>query len=365
MTTRTTPLRFLLILALATTCACAQQAPDRIFPGEDWVEATPESQGVDSAGLERAMQALESIGQDGKDGTPHAGTKRTVVIRNGRMIWKGAEVDEVQLIYSCTKSVTSSVFGLLVDRGACSPSTRAADIYPALEDHYPHVLLGHFSSLTSGYSIRHRQPWQELQPADFVPGSKMHYNPQMHLLSYLLQRRTGERTSEIWRKGVAEKIGIPRESWNWESAGEIEGAEIDGGGTGLHISARQLARFGHLYISKGLWNGERVLSENWVELSTTPQVGAHTPCHQGGNAWYNVLPGRYGYGWWLNGIGSDGQRFWPHAPDGTYFAQGNLNNHLIIVPEWNLVLVHLDRGQAIDSRLYDKVFAALSLAMTD
>jgi CubicO group peptidase (beta-lactamase class C family) len=184
------------------------------------------------------------------------------------------------------------------------------------------------------------------------------------MLSYLFQRLAEEKIGDLWGRELAAKIGIPDGTWNWTVAGEIEGVEVTGGASGMEISARQLARFGHLYLNKGLWNGKRVLSENWVERSTLPQVAPHTRCHQKPDVWYSVLPGRYGYNWWLNGIGADGERLWPNAPDGTYFAQGNRNNYCIVVPEWDMVIVHLDRGKAIKAKLYDKVFAVLREAVS-
>ena len=339
--------------------------PVMVFPGEDWVEAAPESQGVDSTKLEEAMEVLAELGEDHKNGTPHAGNRRSVVIRYGRMIWKGTEIDEVTPIHSCTKSLTSSVFGLLADDGLCAPSTLAADVYPALKTHYSTVRLGDLANLTSGYSIPWKEPWQVLRPPDFPPGSAMHYNGQGHMLSYLFQRLSGKKTGEIWREGIARPVGIPDDAWKWNEVGEIEGVAVSGGAAGMEITARQIARFGHLYLNGGLWAGRRVLSEDWVEMSTVSQVPSHTRCFQRDDIWYSVMPGRYGYNWWLNGIGADGKRFWPSAPDGTFFAQGNLNNHCIVVPEWGLVMVHLDVGAAIDSRSYERVFAILKEAVED
>ncbi len=354
---------FLVVVGALQGAGPDGSSPGMVFPGEDWVEASPESQGVDGDLLEEAMRVLAGIGEDHADGTPHTGTTRTVVIRNGRMIWKGSDVDTVQPIYSCTKSLTSSVFGLLIDDGKCTPSTPAAEAYPPLAEHYSQARLGHFANLTSGYSVPWRQPPLEIRPPDFVPGSRIHYNAQGHMFAYLLQRLAGESMSELWRERIASSIGIPDGAWDWRAVGEVEGMAVTGGASGMQISARQMARFGHLYLNKGRWAGRRVLSENWVEQSTVPQVARHTPCFEGEDAWYNVLPGRYGYMWWTNGIGADGRRFWENAPDGTFFAQGNRNNYCIVVPEWKMVLVHLDRGKAISGRLYDGVFAILRRAL--
>src|SRR5688572_10335488 len=81
-----------------------------IFPGENWVEAAPASQGLNAAKLKEAVRHLES--NTGRDGA-----RELVIVRNGRMLWRGDNIDQVHGIWSCTKSITSTVLGLLVEDG--------------------------------------------------------------------------------------------------------------------------------------------------------------------------------------------------------------------------------------------------------
>jgi CubicO group peptidase (beta-lactamase class C family) len=67
------------------------------------------------------------------------------------MIWKGDNIDHVHGVWSCTKSFTSTVLGLLIEDGKCSLDTRAASVVPALRPHYSDVTLRHFATMTSGY----------------------------------------------------------------------------------------------------------------------------------------------------------------------------------------------------------------------
>ena len=122
--------------------ALAAQAP--VFPGEQWEEATPESQGVDAVKLHAAVELLgRTVGNDG--------TQELVIIRHGRMIWKGDDIDKRHGVWSATKSFTSTVLGLLIADGKCTLDTRVADVLPALKAHYPDVTLRHFTTMTSGY----------------------------------------------------------------------------------------------------------------------------------------------------------------------------------------------------------------------
>ena len=96
-----------------------------IFPGTDWAESPPESQGVDARAMEAALRHLvRHTAQDGTD--------KMVVVRRGAMIWRGPRSGEAHGIWSATKSFTSTVLGLLIDDGRCTLETRAADFVPAL-----------------------------------------------------------------------------------------------------------------------------------------------------------------------------------------------------------------------------------------
>ena len=88
-----------LLLALSLEVKAAE---GMTFPGKDWEEETPESQGIDSAGLNDAISYL-------KNNTGRDGINELVIIRNGYMVWKGTNIDKVHGVWSLTKSFTSTV----------------------------------------------------------------------------------------------------------------------------------------------------------------------------------------------------------------------------------------------------------------
>jgi CubicO group peptidase (beta-lactamase class C family) len=97
---------------------------------------------------------------------------------------------------------------------------------------------------------------------------------------------------------------------------------VSGGGHwggGLWISTRDLARVGLLYLNNGNWDGEQLVSEPWINLSTEP-------C----NVYEN-----YGYLWWLN----TNHTLWPSAPESAYAALGHGQNTVWIDPEHDIVTV--------------------------
>ena len=79
------------------------------------------------------------------------GARELVIIRNGRMIWQGDDIDKRHGVWSATKSFTSTVLGLLIEDGKCTLDTRVADVLPELKAHYPDVTLRHLTTMTSGY----------------------------------------------------------------------------------------------------------------------------------------------------------------------------------------------------------------------
>lgn len=98
------------VLLLVAMCSQTARSDQMIFPGDAWEQAAPESQSVDSAKLGFAVDYL-------RDHSGHNGVKRLIIVRNGRVIWKGSEVDRRQRVWSVTKAFTSTAHGLLIEDG--------------------------------------------------------------------------------------------------------------------------------------------------------------------------------------------------------------------------------------------------------
>ena len=127
--------------------ASQADASDPVFPGEHWLEATPESQGIDPSKLDAAIGYLaDHAGPDG--------VKELVIVCNGYLIWEGTETNAYHTIHSCTKTFTSTVLGLLIEDGKCTLDTSAAQYLPSLDDRYSlysDITLRHLVTMTSGY----------------------------------------------------------------------------------------------------------------------------------------------------------------------------------------------------------------------
>ena len=342
--------------------AAAGAAGATVFPGAEWEDASPESQGVDSARLAEAVAYLKA--NSGRDGV-----KELVIVRHGRMIWKGEAIDNVHGVWSATKSFTSTVLGLLVDDRKCMLDTRARDIVPELAAAYPAVTLRHFTTMTSGYKAvgdepakshgQSRTPFDPSpEPLFAPPGSKYAYwDSAMNQFGQILARIAGEPIEDLFQRRIADPIGMNRAKWDWGDFGERGGVVVNGGSgnAGKHIqtSLREMARFALLFLNRGRWNGRQLINAAWVDQATSVQVPASMPL-----AYPIDARGTYGFNWWVNGVNAEGQCKWPGVPAGAYSASGHNNNDIFIIPEWDMVVVRLGLDQQTDGPISDETYNA-------
>jgi CubicO group peptidase (beta-lactamase class C family) len=346
-----------------------------VFPARDWQEGTPESQGLDSVRLKAAVDYLrENAGPDG--------VEEVVIVRNGYLVWKGSSIAKVHGVWSATKSFTSTVLGLLADDGKAAPDTRAKDMVPALATAYPDVTLRHLTTMTSGYramrdeprgTYRHGPSPTPFDPCStplFAPGTQYAYwDSAMNEFGLVLTRIAGEPLQDLFKRRIADPIGMDPNEWKWGDFGPVNGVTVNGGSGNsnnhIFISARQIARLGLLFLNRGNWNGRQLISEKWVEMATKPQVPASIPLWPDSGA---DGRGVYGFNWWVNGLKADGRRKWPGAPIGTYAASGFNNNDTFVIPEWNMVIVRLGLDEnklPITDTVYSNFIEKVGQAITD
>lgn len=346
-------------LAAASLLAGSLAAAE--IPGDRWSDADPASLGFEPTLLEQGVIRFgEACGRDGHS--------QVLIVRHGRVAWRGPDVEVVHPVWSCTKSYLSTCLGLLWDDGRCSPETRAAEIMPELEAQYPEMTLGHLATFTAGFRSVEGPSLTPAEPLHPV-GAAMHYGEQSDLLALLLTRIAGEPLRELFMRRVGRPIGIAEDHLVWKTqdlAGEPTAVH---GGTGKPVAgvdtnAVAMARLGWLVCQGGVWNGQRLLSERYIEAATSVQVPADMPPHQS-DGWYTVLPGHYGLNWWVSGGAANGGPMWPSLAPRTAAIQGNRNNICLVVPEWDLVITRLGTDPARDVRGYDAGFALIRQSLIE
>jgi len=363
-----------LVAVVMIACGSAAASQAMVFPGADWRQARPESQGIDSTKLKAVVSYLKN--NSGSDGV-----KELVIIRNGYMIWKGPDIDKRHGVWSLTKSFTSTALGLLIDDGKATLDTLAKDHVPAMTATYPEVTLRHFTTMTSGYyavgdktagSYKHGPSSTPFKPAKTPlfqpPGSRYAYwDSAMNQFANVLAHIADEPIETLFRRRIADPIGMNRLNWDWGDFGKVGGIVINGGSGNsnkhMFISARELARFGHLFLNRGKWKGKQLISAAWIDAATKSHVPASMPLEELSGA---DGRGMYGYNWWANGVKANGKRKWPDAPVGTYAASGYNNNDMFVIGKWNMVIVRLgldQRDSAITDTTYNTFLKKVSEAI--
>ncbi len=362
------------VQAAMLLCLMPLIAQAMVFPGSSWLEATPESQNVDSAGLDAALSTLESY-------CGSEGISETVIIRNGYMIWQGSNIDRRHSIWSVTKTFTSTALGLLISEGSCTLNTVAADHEPLLSDLYPAVTLRHFATMTSGYNAVNdpagldrwgnvtedwsATPYSPDQPF-FAPGTAfLYWDEAMLLNGRVLTRLANTPLKTYLQSRVMDHIGIGSGAWGWLTEDSVNGVDINNASASIYITARNLARFGHLFLNNGNWDGSQIIPAQWVEEATINQV----PLDIEDSSQRDIYGrGIYGYNWWVNGVKSDGNRHLPDAPVGTYYASGLHNNMCIVIPEWNMVIVRMGTDENPEEGteyVWNRVLKEVGESLTD
>lgn len=362
--------RFVLAGAAGAGALPTPAAPAR-FPGADWEVVAPEVEGVDSARLKAAVEYMDA--HWGRDGA-----RELFIARHGRAIWIGPDADVSHTIFSCTKTFTSAVLGLLVDDGRCALDDLAVAHLPEIDDEHPlygRIQLRHLASMCGGYrgevvDKRPDQPWGDvmkyLNPREpyFEAGTHVQYNDHdVFLLGRLLTRLAGETLQDVFQRRIAGPIGI--RDWAWGVSGTVDGLALNNppgnpggsGAGGVRISPRELARFGLLMLNRGNWNGRQLLSAAFVDAATSNRVPVSAGFRN------RDFRGRYGFYWWTNGEVINGRRPWPAAPPRTYMSHGNGGNFCGIVPEWDLVIVRTGAPVRDSDQAWNGVFERLAPAM--
>ena len=342
-------MKWIVTILMSLSVAGCSFHSDIVFPTDKWVEVKPGEVSINSQTLNRAVEFLEL--NSGRDGS-----HELMIIRGGQLVYKGDSIDKVHGVWSCTKSFTSTVSGLIIDDDKAQLNTIARDIIPQMAETFPDLTLLHFATMTSGYvsagdtlkeGYTHgssREPFIPGKSALFAPGTKYAYwDAAMNQFANILTHIAKEPLDDVFRRRIADPIGMNENAWHWGDFGEVDGLKVVGGAGNFHkgifISANEFARFGLLFLNEGNWDGNQLISREWVRQSTKVQVPQTME-------WGSELSdihgmGVYGYNWWVNGIQPNGERLWPDAPANTYAALGYNNNVMFVIPDWDMVVVRL------------------------
>jgi CubicO group peptidase (beta-lactamase class C family) len=290
-----------------------------------------------------------------------------MILKNGYLVASWGETRRVDMTFSVTKSFLSTVAGMAKDRGLLRNTDDPVGEY--LWDgtfrgaHNSKIRWSHLLQQNSDWSgsLWGLEDWADRPPREGgldewkhrtlrEPGTVMEYNDvRVNVLAYSLTHLWRKPLPAVLKSELMDPIGASS-TWRWFGYDHawtvIDGfrmQSVTGGGHsggGIFISAEDMARFGLLFLSEGSWEGERILSADWITEATTPS--APNP--------------NYGYMWWLN---RPGERHWEGVPESVYYAAGFGGNFIVVAPEQDLVLVLRWLEPSEIGEFVRKVFAAL------
>jgi CubicO group peptidase (beta-lactamase class C family) len=325
------------------------QQPASVWPTRGWRTAAPQDQGMDPGAL---------AGIDDQANGVYANLRSVLVVRHGVLVveryYHGATQASYFNVYSVTKSVTSALIGIALGEHTLGsleqPVGRllATHLPPRPDPRLRGVTVEQVLTMTAGLppdptdgtppSLVHATDWVRFllsQHPATTPGARFAYSSEgSHLLSAIIADATGQPTLAYAQAKLFAPLGIasdhpfepvyaPRNQATYEGAGFAWPTDPQGYHLGygfLKLTARDLAKFGYLYLRGGTWEGRQVVPAAYVRASTQTQVST------GGT--FGPFTG-YGYQWWTTTEGG-------HPA----FAAMGLGGQLIeVIPDLDLVVV--------------------------
>lgn len=316
------PRAFVLAVLLALAClATPARADDTAAPlPSGIVGALPPE--IDPA----AIEAFERLMVDTNSRMALLQYKGSTIYEN---YWKEGRPDAPVEVWSLSKSVASTAIGFLVDEGKIKGIDESMAEYIPSWKGTPKEAIKISDVLDQVTGLK--DPVSMGTPADLLqkcidaeqvhpPGEEHRYNnAACNLLSAVISAAAGEDPESYMKRKMFEPIGMTNTSWRRDDGGFVITY------AGVQSTARDIASFGRLFLQKGVWDGERVLSEEWIAGATRPRTTLEI---QG------IGPvSEYGLLWWVN-FGKD------RLPS-NYSALGLWGNHLTVIPELEIVGVRL------------------------
>ncbi|MGB5189540.1 serine hydrolase domain-containing protein [Robiginitalea sp.] len=357
----------LAIITCAIFTANAQQGLYFPEPAGDWATKTPADFDINATELQRAVAYAESHEYSGPKDLRLAilkgferepyhevlgpvkprGGPAGMILKKGYVVASWGDTKRVDMTFSVTKSFLSTLAGLARDRGLIGSEADLVSDYiwdGTFEGaHNSKIRWSHLLQQNSDWSgsLWGLKDWADRPPREGgvddwkyrplkEPGTVMEYNDvRVNVLAYSLTQLWRQPLPTVLKRELMDPIGASP-SWRWfgydHAWSVIDGYKVQsvtGGGHsggGIFINAEDMARFGLLFLGKGVWKGNRILSESWIQDATTPSKPNPN----------------YGYMWWLN---QPGDRHWEGVPETVYYAAGFGGNFIVVVPEQELVMV--------------------------
>jgi len=309
-----------LATALLSTVTLASAAEGPALP-----RSSPEAQGISSSTLLAFVNALEE-----KIDAVHS----VMVLRHGHVVgegfWSPYAKDDPHMLYSLSKSFTSTAVGLAAAEGKLSIDDTVLQYFPEDAPAEPSANLKgmRIRDLLAMSTGQHADDMQKFSftngegrltkaflglPVAHKPGTLFWYNtPATYMLSAVVHKATGQDLMDYLRPRLFEPLGIANPTWEKSRDG------ISVGGFGLKIRTQDIAHFGQLFLQKGQWQGKELVPAAWIAAATSRQAS-------NGSSPTSDWDQGYGYQFW-------------RCRHGLYRGDGAFGQFCIVMPEQDVVV---------------------------
>ncbi len=281
--------------------------------------SSPESQGVSSQELAEFIAAADQVD------AMHS----FMLVRHGQVIaeawWAPYNPGSNHVLYSLSKSFASTAVGLAVAEGKLSIDDEVSSFFPDAmpadaSKNLKAMRVRDLLTMATGHQDEPPTRADLMNPKSFLghpvphlPGTHFKYNTAAtFMLSAIVQKQTQQTLLDYLRPRLFEPLGITQPVWDTNSEG------VSLGGYGLRVRTEDIARFGQLYLNKGIWQGRQVLSADWVQQATAKQVSNGSDPNSDWNQ---------GYGF----------QFW-RCRHGAYRGDGAFGQYCIVLPDQDAVI---------------------------
>ncbi len=327
----------LLSVCVAAVCLAAGSASGALPRG------APEEQGISSSAILAFVEAA-----DGQIDTMNS----FMLVRHGKVVaegwWSPYDAASPHVLYSLSKSFTSTAVGLAIAEGKLSLSDEVLKFFPDDAPAQPGnnlkaMRVSDLLRMSTGQqtepALTGNERWTKIflaHPVPFKPGTHFLYNTAAtYMLSAIVQKVTGTTVLDYLRPRLFAPLGIENPTWGTSPQG------VSLGGYGLSVRTEDIARFGQLYLQKGEWHGRRLLPASWVEAATALQTS---------NGSDPASDWDQGYGY----------QFW-RCRNGEYRGDGAFGQYCIVMPQQDAV-VAITSGvrnmQAVLNLVWEKLLPA-------
>ncbi|TFG29209.1 class C beta-lactamase-related serine hydrolase [Candidatus Thorarchaeota archaeon] len=308
------------------------------WPTLGWQNSTPSEQGMDEATLQAMVDHIVNEDLD---------VHSVIIIRNGYVVLeeypnpfqgqsRTQSYDGTHYLYSTTKSFTSCMIGIAIDKGFLDNTSQTVlSLFPDMtfanvDEQKERITIDDLLTMRSGlpwdettapFSSPDNDVWQVNfnssggvqfvldQPMEAEPGVYFHYNTgASHVLSGIVTEATNMSMLEFAVETLFTPLGIDRYFWPSDTQG------VTFGGFDLQLRPLDMAKFGFLFLNNGTWDGEQIVSSNWVQNTTT-----------------TVTP--------LDSIRGYSRQWWTMPDYGVYHTAGLYGQYIFVAPELDIVAV--------------------------